>query len=79
MYICNSCRMDGMSEGKGVTVPAGEVGIGLAACGYETGTTRLPSLIAADQVYSSGLCPGAALEEGTMFPELIRVYGEMTV
>ncbi len=79
MYICNSCRLDGMAEDKMMTVPAGEAGTGLAACGYEPASMRLPSLTAKDQVYSAGLCPCNALEEGSMFPELIREYGEITV
>ncbi len=72
MFECNSCRIDGA---KGLTtVTAGEVPVALAACGYEPSITRLPKLMAADQTYSAGLCPGSALEKGTMFPELVSEY-----
>ena len=56
------------------TVPAGEVAVSLAVCGYKTDLRRLPSVEVEDQVYSSGLCPGCALEKGTLFPELVSSY-----
>ncbi|MCR5808688.1 MAG: spore coat associated protein CotJA [Clostridiales bacterium] len=73
MYICDSCRVNG-AECSGTTVPAGGVSVGLSVCGYETVRMQLPKLIAVDQNYSSGLCPGCALEKGTMFPELVSEY-----
>ena len=79
MYICNSCRIDGMLDSGAPTVQAGEVSVGLAVCGYEAAGMGLPELKAAGQVYSSGLCPGLALEKGTMFPELINQKGELSV
>ena len=74
MYDCASCRLNGRFDDSYTTVSAGEVAIDLAACGYEPSSTRLPRMYAADQNYSSGLCPGMALEKGTMFPELISEY-----
>ena len=74
MYICNSCRMNGMADCEDEVVPAGEVSSGLAACGYETVSLRLPKLVAVDQRYEAGFCPNCALEKGTFFPELVSVY-----
>ncbi len=74
MYICNSCRMNGMAECEDDVVSAGEVSSGLAACGYETATMRLPKLVALDQRYEAGFCPNCALEKGTLFPELVSEY-----
>jgi hypothetical protein len=68
-----------MLDGGSATVPAGNVSAGLSVCGYEAAGMGLPELSAADQVYSSGLCPGLALEKGTMFPELINEKGELSV
>ncbi|MBR0135654.1 MAG: hypothetical protein IJM18_05590 [Clostridia bacterium] len=73
MYDCSSCRITGRYDGF-TTVSAGDASVGLAACGYEASAVRLPKMIAVDQKYSSGLCPGMALEKGTMFPELISEY-----
>ncbi|MBR4434989.1 MAG: spore coat associated protein CotJA [Clostridia bacterium] len=56
------------------TVPAGDVGSGLGACGYERGFSRLPDTDIKPQTYREGLCPDAALTFGTMFPELVSVY-----
>lgn len=74
MYMCNSCRLSA-AERDCASVPAGEVAAGLGSCGFETPGQTLPRLTAADQVYSSGFCPGCALEKGTMFPELVSEYG----
>ncbi|MBO4848129.1 MAG: hypothetical protein J5586_03150 [Clostridia bacterium] len=74
MYICNSCRLNGLSDCDGTTVPAGGVSAGLSACGYGTAQQLLPKLTAVDQIYSAGLCPDCALTKGTMFPELVREY-----
>ncbi len=41
--------MNGMAECEDDVVSAGEVSSGLAACGYETATMRLPKLVALDQ------------------------------
>lgn len=79
MYTCNVCRINGMNGDSPVTLPAGDVSGQLGVCGYETARMSLPRLTAADQVYSSGYCPGTALERGTMFPELYNQYGELTV
>ena len=73
MYMCNLCRA-GSTEKEPATMPAGDVGAGLAVCGYEPAAGRLPELTAADQVYSSGFCPDRALSFGTMFPELVSEY-----
>ena len=74
MFQCDSCRLNNRFEGDFTTVSAGEVAVDLAVCGFETSTTRLPRMYAVDQNYSAGLCPGQALEKGTMFPELISSY-----
>ena len=74
MYVCNSCRIDGKTVCDLSAVSAGDVSVGLAVCGYEPKVTSLPKLKAVDQNYSAGLCPGCALEKGTMFPELISEY-----
>lgn len=74
MYICNSCRLDGMAECEENTVQAGDAANGLSGCGYDTVSARLPRLYAQDQKYSSGFCPNCALEKGTMFPELVSEY-----
>ena len=69
-----SCSLCGPRDCQATTVPAGEVAVSLAVCGYETAVQRLPRLIAAEQSYSSGLCPSCALEKGTLFPELVSEY-----
>ncbi|MBO4562589.1 MAG: spore coat associated protein CotJA [Clostridia bacterium] len=74
MYICNSCRVNGMAECDGTTVPAGSASAGLSACGYITAAVRLPRLTAAEQDYTAGFCPECALAKGTMFPELASEY-----
>ena len=74
MYICTSCRLNGMTDCGGETVQAGGVTGGLSVCGYETAAAQLPKLFAAEQRYSSGFCPNCALEKGTMFPELVSEY-----
>lgn len=79
MNTCSMCRVCGLNGDFPATLPAGEVTVQLGVCGYETAGTELPKLTAADQVYSSGYCPGTALERGTMFPELYNRYGELTV
>ena len=53
---------------------AGSMVVSLAACGYSTDLQRLPFVSVEEQVYSSGLCPGCALEKGTLFPELVSRY-----
>ena len=73
MFQCDSCRIGGY-DGDLTTVAAGEAAVELAVCGYETRAAGLPKILAADQNYRSGLCPGRALEKGTMFPELISEY-----
>ncbi len=74
MFECDSCRLNGYCEGGSTTVNAGEAAVDLGLCGYETASVKLPRIYAADQKYSSGLCPGIALEKGTMFPELVSEY-----
>jgi len=74
MYQCDSCRLSNRFEGDFTTVSAGEVAVDLAVCGYDIETARLPRMYAAEQKYSAGLCPGIALEQGTMFPELMSEY-----
>ena len=69
-----SCSMCAGGGCQSTTVPAGEVAVSLAACGYETAAQKLPRMTVAEQVYSTGLCPGCALSKGTLFPELISEY-----
>ena len=57
-----------------VTVPAGAVVNGLTGCGYPAELTRLPVTYIRPQDYREGMCPGDALEAGTMFPELCDQY-----
>ena len=74
MCECNTCRVDFSNSDGFTTVSAGEVSVDLAVCGYETASVKLPKMIAVNQNYSAGLCPGLALDKGTMFPELISEY-----
>ena len=69
-----SCSLCGPRDCQSTTVPAGEAAVNLAVCGWETTKKRLPRLTAAEQIYSSGLCPSCALEKGTLFPELVSEY-----
>lgn len=69
-----SCSLCGPRDCQSTTVPAGEVAVSLAVCGYETALQRLPKVTVTEQVYSSGLCPNCALAKGTMFPELVSEY-----
>lgn len=69
-----SCSLCGSRDCMGTTVPAGEVAVSLAGCGYETAMQRLPKMHFEEQEYSSGLCPNCALAKGTMFPELVSTY-----
>ena len=69
-----SCSLCGEHDCRGNTVPAGEVSVSLAVCGYEAARQRLPLMEFAEQVYSAGLCPDCALSKGTLFPELISEY-----
>lgn len=69
-----SCSLCGARDCQGVTVPAGEVSVSLSVCGYEAAVQRLPKLAAAEQIYTSGLCPDCALAKGTLFPELVSEY-----
>ena len=69
-----SCSLCGGGGCESNTVPAGEVSVSLAVCGYRTELARLPYVTIAEQVYSSGLCPNCALDKGTLFPELISKY-----
>ena len=73
MFQCDSCRLGGY-DGDQTTVPAGEVAVDIAVCGYGAGAYELPKVNAADQNYNAGFCPGVALEKGTMFPELVSEY-----
>ncbi|MBQ4446835.1 MAG: spore coat associated protein CotJA [Clostridia bacterium] len=75
MLTCSMCRISGMNGDTPATLPAGDVSGQLGICGYETAAQSLPKLNAADQIYTSGYCPGTALERGTMFPELYNKYG----
>lgn len=69
-----SCSLCGPRDCQATTVPAGEAAVNLAVCGYETTLKRLPRLVAAEQIYSAGLCPACSLEKGTLFPELVSEY-----
>lgn len=69
-----SCGLCGMRDCSSAAVPAGEVAVNLAVCGYETAVQRLPKVIITEQTYSTGLCPNCALAKGTMFPELVSEY-----
>lgn len=69
-----SCSLCGPRDCQSSAVPAGEVAVSLAVCGYETAMLPLPRVSMTEQIYSSGLCPNCALEKGTMFPELVSEY-----
>ena len=70
----SSCSLCGEHGCQSNTVPAGDVAVSLAVCGYEKAVQRLPRVEIADQDYTSGLCPECALGMGTLFPELISRY-----
>ena len=57
-----------------VTVPAGSVPSGLAACGITSELAKLPVTYIREQGYREGFCPNDALEAGTLFPELADEY-----
>ena len=69
-----SCSLCGGGGCESNTVPAGEVAVSLAVCGYRTELARLPIVRIEEQRYSSGMCPACALEKGTLFPELVSRY-----
>ena len=69
-----SCSLCGGGGCESNTVPAGEVSVSLAVCGYRTELARLPETVIAEQVYNAGMCPACALEKGTLFPELVSSY-----
>ncbi len=69
-----SCSLCGRQGCQMNAVPAGEVAVSLAVCGYETAPVKLPKMVFAEQRYKTGLCPACAREKGTLFPELISEY-----
>ncbi|MDO4568608.1 MAG: spore coat associated protein CotJA [Clostridia bacterium] len=47
---------------------------GSSECGACENQGCLAQINFREQVYYSGLCPQQALKQGTMFPELVRIY-----
>ena len=71
---CSCGTNTGIDPQNMTTVPAGSVGNGISACGYDMELTSLPQTVIRPQNYREGFCPDEALGIGTLFPELEHTY-----